>query len=298
MIISVASGKGGTGKTTVAVSLVLTLSNDNSGNNKSGSTVSGESQNLMFLDCDVESPNAHLFLKPEIESEERTGISVPVVDEEKCTHCGKCQAICEYHAIAVLQNKVIIFDNLCHGCGGCALVCPEGAITEKQHNIGIVKKGKVEKSITFIGGYFDVGEEISPPLIRAVKKHILNGGITIIDAPPGTSCPMVESIVGSDFCLLVTEPTPFGLSDLMMAVECLRQMKIPFGVVLNRSNIGNPCVEDYCRKEKISILMRIPYRKEIAVSYSDGVPLVDALPEYRETFAKLVGKIKKSEGKA
>ena len=297
MIISVASGKGGTGKTTVAVSLVLTLSKDNSGDIKSGSTVSKESQNLMFLDCDVESPNAHLFLKPEIESEERTGIPVPVVDEEKCTHCGKCQAICEYHAIAVLQNKVIIFDSLCHGCGGCTLVCPEGAITEKQHSIGIVKKGKVGKSITFVGGYFDVGEEISPPLIRAVKKHMLNGGITIIDAPPGTSCPMVESVVGSDFCLLVTEPTPFGLSDLIMAVGVLRQMKIPFGIVLNRSNIGNADVEDYCRREEIPILMRIPYRKEIAVSYSNGIPLIVALPEYRETFAKLVEKIKKPEGK-
>jgi MinD superfamily P-loop ATPase len=252
----------------------------------------------MFLDCDVESPNAHLFLKPEIESEERAGISVPVVDEEKCTHCGKCQAICEYHAIAVLENKVIIFDNLCHGCGGCTLVCPEGAITEKQHSIGIVKRGKVGKSITFVGGYFDVGEEISPPLIMAVKKHIGDNCITIIDAPPGTSCPMVESVVGSDFCLLVTEPTPFGLSDLMMAVECLRQIKIPFGVVLNRSNIGNASVEDYCRKERIPILMRIPYRKEIAVSYSNGVLLVDAFPEYRETFAKLVMGIEKHKEKA
>jgi len=272
VVISVASGKGGTGKTTVAVNLALSLGN------------------IQFLDCDVEEPNAYIFLKPEIIHTQSVGVLVPRVDEKKCTYCGRCAKFCSYNAIAVVKGKVLFFPELCHNCGGCTLVCPEGAIKEVTRQKGVVKKG-VAGSIHFIQGELTVGEAVSPPLIREVKKIASNSQTTIIDVPPGTSCPVVESIKGSDFCILVTEPTPFGLNDLTLAVKVVRKLKIPFGVVINRANVGDRKVDEYCEREKIPILMRIPMDEEIAIAYSKGIPVIEVKPEYKEDFIALYKKI-------
>ncbi|MCD6231570.1 ATP-binding protein [Candidatus Aerophobetes bacterium] len=278
MIISVASGKGGTGKTTVAVSLALSLGND-----------------IQFLDCDVEEPNAHIFLKPKITRIQSINVLIPQVDEEKCTYCGKCAEVCSYNAIAVIKKKVLFFPELCHHCGGCSLLCPQKAIEEVPREKGIVEEGRAG-SIHFLHGRLTVGEAVSPPLIRAVKKFARKDKTTIIDAPPGTSCPVIEAVKGSDFCVLVTEPTPFGLNDLTLAVGMVRELKIPLGVVINRADLGDKKVEEYCYKEKIPILMEIPMDKEIAIAYSNGVPLVERKPGYKEKFKKLYQKIIEERG--
>jgi MinD superfamily P-loop ATPase len=280
MIISIASGKGGTGKTTVAVNLALSINN------------------VQFLDCDVEEPNAHIFLKPKIEKQQKAHIPVPEIDESKCNYCGKCAKVCVYHAIAVLpgqngnKGSTLVFANLCHGCGACSALCPQGAIKEINREIGVVEFG-ICGEIEFIHGKLNIGEAMSPPLIRQVKEHIDSKKTVIIDAPPGTSCPVVGSVKGSDFCVLVTEPTPFGLNDLILAVEVLRKLKIPFGVVINRADLGNNKTEEYCRQENISVLMRIPFRKEIAMAYSKGEPMVKVFPEYKEDFLCLYEQILK-----
>jgi MinD superfamily P-loop ATPase len=268
MIISVASGKGGTGKTTVATSFALSL---------------GEVQ---FLDCDVEEPNAHIFLKPHISARISVGIQVPEVDASKCTYCGKCAEVCEFNAIVVIKEKVLFFPELCHGCGGCSYICPENAIKEVEREIGIIEKGNSGK-IDFGHGVLNVGEPMAPPLIKQVKRRITNNTNTIIDASPGTSCPVVETVKDTDFCLLVTEPTPFGLNDLKLAVEMLRKLTIPFGVVVNCADIGDKQVEWYCKSEGISILMTIPWDRKIAEAYSKGEPLIEALPNYQNNFFQL-----------
>ena len=273
IVISVASGKGGTGKTTVAANLALSLN-----------------ENVQFLDCDVEEPNAHIFLKPEITHAQSIGVPIPQVDEEKCTYCGKCAQVCLYNAIAVVKEKVLVFPELCHGCGGCALLCPEKAIKEVNKPIGVVEEGKAD-SIQFIQGKLDIGEMMAPPLIRAVKRAANSNQITIIDVSPGTSCPVIEAVKDSDFCILVTEPTPFGLNDLILAVEVLRKIKVPFGVVINRADVGDKKVDEYCQKEKIPILMRIPMDREIAISYSKGIPIVEEKPDYKEKFKRLYRQI-------
>lgn len=272
MIISIASGKGGTGKTTVAVNLALSLI-------KYGHKV-------QFLDCDVEEPNAGLFLKPQINRFQPVGIPIPVVNEEKCTYCGKCSEVCAYNAIAVLKDKVLIFEELCHGCGGCTLLCPEEAITERDKIIGVLEDG-MAGDISFIDARLNVGEVMPTPLVREVKKNVNPERIVIIDSSPGTSCPVIEAVKGSDYCILVTEPTPFGLNDLILAVEMIKKLKIPMGVVINRSDIGNAQVEDYCKKEGIPIIMRIPMDRDIMVAYSEGIPIVEKRQEYKEKFKEL-----------
>ncbi len=269
MILSVASGKGGTGKTTVAVNLALSL------------------KNVQFLDCDVEEPNAHLFLKPVIQNIESAGIPVPVIDKTKCTFCGRCVKACEFHAIAVLKKEILIFVELCHGCGGCALACPAKAISEKKREIGILRKGISNNKMEFIDGVLNTGEAMPVPLIREVKKKISPGRITIIDVPPGTSCPVVESVKGSDFCILVTEPTPFGLNDLILAAETMKKIQIPCGVIINRADLGNDEVELYCKKNRIPVLMQIPFDREIAELYSNGIPLINVKNQYRKKFKEL-----------
>jgi MinD superfamily P-loop ATPase len=289
MIISVASGKGGTGKTTIAVNLALALAKD-------------KEKNVQFLDCDVEEPNAHLFLKPVITNSESVKIPVPKIDDEKCNYCGKCAEVCVFNAIAVTKNKVLVFPGLCHGCGACMLFCPGKAISEQGREIGILEEGKAG-SISFIDGRLNIGEPMAPPIIRKIKKkikkdyndnrdnNITNHHITLIDAPPGTSCPVIESIKDSDYTILVTEPTPFGLHDLILAVEVLQKLKIPHSVVLNKCDVGDHKVEEYCKKNNISLLLSIPLDKEIAVAYSQGIPIVKINPSYEQKFIQLFQKI-------
>lgn len=279
MIVSVASGKGGTGKTTIATSLALSLDG-----------------NVQFFDCDVEEPNSHIFLKPVIQRRETVGIPVPEVDLSKCTYCGKCGEICQYSAIVPIKDKVLIFPELCHGCGGCSLVCPEGAISEKDREVGVVEVG-LSNGMEFVNGRLHISEAMSPPLIRAVKKHLDRRRTVIIDVPPGTSCPVIEAMKGSDFTLLVTEPTPFGLHDLILAVEMIRTLDIPFGVLINRSDVGDKKVTEYCQRESIPLLMEIKTDRMIAEAYSKGIPLIQIAPEYRDLFqslfAQIEGRVKK-----
>lgn len=279
MQIAVASGKGGTGKTTIATNLVISLSQTG--------------QKVQYLDCDAEEPNGHIFLKPEIKSSEDVTVGVPEVNMAKCTGCGKCGQLCQYSAIICLKDKPLVFDQLCHSCGGCMAICPEGAITEKQRKIGIAEFGK--SNGTYFGhGRLDIGAIQTPALIRYVKKRIKNDAVNIIDAPPGTSCPVIEAIKGSDFVLLVTEPTPFGLNDLELAVGMVRQLKIPFAVAINRSDIGDDAVVRYCRQENIEVLIQIPNDRKIAESYSRGVMIVEAMPDYKQKFLKLYEDIKRT----
>jgi len=276
VIISVASGKGGTGKTLVATSLALSLA------------ATGK---VRLLDCDVEEPNDHIFLKPTITRSEPVTISVPRVDEGKCNYCGKCAEVCAYNAIAVIKKKVLVFPELCHGCGACSYLCPEDAIAEEGREIGVVELGYSD-GIDFVQGRLYVGEAMAPPVIRKVKDYSSREGTVVIDVPPGTSCPVVEAIGGSDFCLLVTEPTPFGLNDLVLAVETVRELHIPCGVVLNRVGVGDRKVEEYCLKENIPILLTIPLDTEIARCYSRGIPLVEGMPEWRQRFLNLFSNIR------
>jgi MinD superfamily P-loop ATPase len=278
MIISVASGKGGTGKTLVATSLALSLS---------------DSYEVQLLDCDVEEPNDHILLKPEMVGSEVVTIPAPEVNEEKCTHCGRCAEVCTFHAIVVLRDYVMTFPELCHGCGTCSYLCPEEAITEVGRQTGLVEWG-YGGGVNLIHGRLTLGEAMAGPVIRKVKQYITDDNITIIDVPPGTSCPVVEAIKGSDFCILVTEPTPFGLNDLTLAVKTVRELNIPCGVVLNRVGIGDFGVQKYCREENIPILLSIPLDTKIARLYSRGISLVAGLPTWRDSFNQLFERIKET----
>jgi len=276
MIVSVASGKGGTGKTLVATSLALSLS---------------DNYKVQLLDCDVEEPNANILLHLAVNQSQPVYIPIPKVDKTKCTYCGKCAEVCAYNAIAVLKEKVLVFPELCHGCGACSYLCPESAITEEGREMGVVERGD-SGNLELIQGKLNVGEAMAPPVIREVKKYIDPANIVIIDVPPGTSCPVVEAVKGSEFCLLVTEPTPFGLNDLSLAVEVVRKLGIPCGVVINRVGIGGEEVEKYCHREGIPILLRIPLDRNIAMLYSQGIPLIEGVPRWCEEFLRLFQDIK------
>jgi MinD superfamily P-loop ATPase len=273
MILTVASGKGGTGKTTVSVNLARMLGSD-----------------VELLDCDVEEPNSHLFLKGELYETENVTLMVPQVDESLCDGCGECGKFCQYHAIVSSGGKPMVFPEMCHGCGGCMKVCPTKAIREVSRRIGVVEKVQAEH-ITLIQGRLDVGGAMASPLIRAVKTQRRNGMPAILDAPPGTSCPVIVTLRGADFVLLVTEPTPFGLHDLRLAVELVRELQLPFGVVVNRLGIGDDRVHRFCRGENIPILCEIPDDRRIAQAYSKGKLTVEELPEYRGLFQSLLEKI-------
>jgi len=274
MIISVASGKGGTGKTTVATNMALSI----------GSGV-------QLLDCDGEQPNAHLFLHPVFDLTETVTTPVPEIDMEKCTLCGKCGDICVFKAIVVVGGTVLPFEELCHSCGGCMAVCPEKAITEKGRELGVLQKGH-RNGVEFIHGKLRVGEAMSPPLIKAVLALRDPTKITIVDAPPGTSCPVIETMKPADFILLVTEPTPFGLNDLKLAVGAARILIIPCGLVINRSDIGDDKVKEFANRENLPVLLEIPFDRRIAEAYSRGDMIVDVMPEWKAKFLELYEKIK------
>ncbi len=273
MIISVASGKGGTGKTTIATNLACSYEGS-----------------VQFLDCDVEEPNAHLFIRPDIHEVETVSTPVPVVDMEKCTLCGKCSEICQFNAIAVLGETVLPFPELCHSCGGCMAVCPEKAITETGRELGIIEHGS-RKGMAFVHGKLRIGEAMAPPLIRKVREHIRPEALTIIDAPPGTSCPVIASMKGADFVLLVTEPTPFGLYDLKLALGAVKLLGIPCGLVINRSDIGDDHVRAYAEAEKVPILMEIPFARKIAEAYSRGEMPVETDDHWKVMFRELYRRI-------
>jgi len=277
--IAVASGKGGTGKTTIATSFALSIIND-------------ISESLLFLDCDVEAPNAHLFLKPQLTEEKPVEILIPEVNESLCTHCGECAKVCQFQAIAVLGNKTLVFPQLCHGCGSCTMICPANAIQEIPKSIGVLQKGTAGE-IKFARGVMDIGEPMAVPIIRQLKKWVapLEPQITIIDSPPGTSCPVVESIRGSDFLILVTEPTPFGFHDLKLAHQVAKDLQIPAGVIINRENGAFSELEDYCKEENLPILMRVPFRRNIAEGIAKGRNLIEILPEMSASFQNIYHQI-------
>jgi MinD superfamily P-loop ATPase len=278
MIISVASGKGGTGKTTVATNLAVSVDSD-----------------VQILDCDVEEPNSHLFIQPIIEEVKNITIPVPEVDMEKCTLCGKCGEICQFKAIVVIGETVLVFHELCHSCGGCMEVCPEKAISETGRELGVIERG-YRNGLEFVHGRLRVGEAMSPPLIKKVREYSRADLLTTIDAPPGTSCPVIAAMRGSDFVLLVTEPTPFGLYDLTLAVGAVRILGIPCGLVINRSDVGNEDVRNYAEQEGIPILLEIFFDRRIAEAYSKGKMMVEELPGWKEKFLELYHLIEKIAG--
>jgi MinD superfamily P-loop ATPase len=273
MIVSVASGKGGTGKTSVAVNLALSVGN------------------VQLLDCDVEEPNAYLFLKPKISQTQPVTVLVPVVNEKVCTRCRKCADFCQFNALFVGVDKVLVFPDLCHSCGGCALVCPAEAISEEPHRIGTLTHGTAG-DLELVYGELDVQKPMAVPIITEVKSQMRKDKDVILDSPPGTSCPVIQTVKGSDFCVLVTEPTPFGLHDLKIIVQVLETMNIPCGVVVNRAGVGDKKVYEFCQEKNIPVLLEIPYDKRIAELYSQGIPFSQKMPEWKEKFQALLENVK------
>ncbi|RKO66802.1 ATP-binding protein [Desulfofundulus salinus] len=277
MIIAVASGKGGTGKTSVASSLAL---------------VAAEKGEVLFLDCDVEEPNGHIMLKPRWHKKETVRVPVPEINREKCTLCGRCAEVCAFHALVVLPQEVMLFPTMCHGCGGCWQLCPAGAISPGWREIGQVEEGSSGK-IGFVHGRLNVGEAISPPLIQAVKERIRPDILNIIDAPAGTSCPVIRAVKGAGFCLLVTEPTPFGLHDLKLAYEMATQLGVPCGVAVNRSDGNDSLIRRFCHNNNLPLLFQLPQDREVARGYARGIPAVEVRPEWKEHLLALLAFLEK-----
>lgn len=286
--IAVASGKGGTGKTTVAANLAATV------------VLGGLRAQL--LDADVEEPNCHLFLRPVIVESTPVEVLIPEVDAARCTLCGRCSEVCEYKAIVVLPTTVLVYNELCHSCGACALLCPEQAITEVGRATGVIERGAVEGDaieqravergavgkLAFVQGRLNVGEAKPVPTVRAVKGAVAGEvDVSIVDCSPGTSCPVVEAVRDSDLVLLVTEPTPFGLNDLRLAVDMTRELGLAFAVVLNRAGVGDNRVQRYCEQEGVPILLEIADDRRVAEAYSRGELAIEAVPELRARFRGL-----------
>ena len=278
MIVSVASGKGGTGKTSLAVNMALSIGR------------------VQFLDCDVEEPNAHLLLHPKLQGTEPVYTYTPLINETLCNYCTECSKFCQANAIFSSPRTILVFSDLCNSCGGCAMVCSRKAITWEKHRIGTLKFGSVGE-LELVYGELEIGKPIAVPVIKAVKSKMKKAENVILDSPPGATCPFVETVKESDFCVLVTEPTPFGLHDLKIAVQVLRRMPIPFGVVVNRAGVGDQGVYEYCKEENIRILMQIPYRRKIAELYSRGVPFSMEIPEWKAKFRALHGEVGRIIGK-
>jgi MinD superfamily P-loop ATPase len=267
--IAVASGKGGTGKTTVAVNLALMRGN------------------VQLLDCDVEDPDAALFLHPQISTVSSVYVAVPRVLTHRCTFCAECADFCAYNALVVLPDQWLSTPELCKDCGGCYLVCPEDALTPERRKIGLIQFG-VSGSVNVVTGDLQAGEAMPSPLIRRVKEEMNKEGWVIVDAPPGTSCAMITAIEGCDACVLVTEPTPFGLHDLRQATEVVEILGMPCAVVINRSDLGDSGVRDFCRDKGLPILLEIPFNRGLAEAYSRGVPAIFASEHWRSVFQKLL----------
>lgn len=272
MRIAVLSGKGGTGKTTVSASFAASVTS------------------CQYIDCDVEEPNGAIFLKPEIKKVSPVQVPVPEVDMEKCNACGNCAKACQFNAIAVVKEKVLVFPEICHHCGACALSCPCDAIKEIERTIGVVE---ADEEDTFLQGRLNIGEPVSIPVLIELKSRIKGNVPVIIDCSPGASCTVVESVEGSDYCILVTEPTPFGLHDLKIAVELIKKMEIPFGVIVNKASDSNRIVQDFCENEGIEILMEIPFSREIAENYSRGTLPVQFNDIWKKKFEELYEKIER-----
>lgn len=269
MKIAIASGKGGTGKTSIAVSLALSI---------------GDAQ---LLDCDVEEPNAHILLKPRVDETHPVSLMVPRILEDRCDYCGECSRFCQFHALFVAGETAMVFPEICHSCGGCSIVCPKDAIIEEPREIGKVIRGSAG-DIDLVYGEINVGEPLAVPIISAVKEHMNPDGAVILDAPPGAACPVVETVHGADFCLIVTEPTPFGLHDLKVAVEVVRILGVPLGVVVNFAGVGDAGVYDFCEEQGIPLMMEVPYDRRIAELYSRGIPFVEEMPHWKRRFRDLM----------
>ncbi|MFP4164866.1 MAG: ATP-binding protein [Chitinispirillaceae bacterium] len=278
MKIAIASGKGGTGKTTISTNLSL--------------FVKSLGERVTYLDCDVEEPNGHLFLNPRIEKTAAAFIPVPVIDESGCKACGECVHLCQYNALIRLGKMVMVYPELCHGCGGCMVVCPHEAISEKSREIGFVQTGKADQ-VGFVHGKLNIGEAMSPPLIRKVLEQVDENGINIIDAPPGTSCPVIASIRDADYVVLVTEPTPFGLNDLELALGMVREVGVPHGVVVNRHEESNEDAYEFCRSHQVSVIGTIPDERRIAEAYSRGDMILYKVPQLRDSFSEIWRTIRK-----
>ncbi|RKD34261.1 ATP-binding protein [Thermohalobacter berrensis] len=259
MNISVLSGKGGTGKTTISTNLAVRL------------TTKG--YKTQYLDFDVEEPNGFIFLKPQIKNREDVAVKVPQIDEDLCNGCGLCAKKCNFNAISVVKGKVVLFEKLCHSCGLCSIICPQKAVTETDRVIGKIEKGFNGKLITY-RGILNIGEPMGVPIIEKLQEQTKSDYINIIDSPPGSSCNVVHSIEGSDYSILVTEPTKFGLHDLKIAVKVVEKFNIPYGVVINKSQQDN-IIEDFCNKNNIKIIAKIPFDRKIAHKYSKGDLLIN-----------------------
>ncbi len=276
MKLAVASGKGGTGKTLVAVNLAVVLSSE---------------WETTLIDCDVEAPNAHLFLRPTLVERDVVSKRVPRIDEARCTECGACAEACEFHALAFVGGRALIFEELCHGCGRCGLVCPNDAIRETDHPLGEIERGQAG-AIAFAHGRLRIGESMASPIIGELKRSAPESEWVVLDAPPGTACPVISALHDVDAVLLVTEPTPFGLHDLRAAVGVARELDLPAGVVINRDGFRDNDVERYCAEEGLPVLLRIPFDRRIAEAGADVRLLIDVRPEWKEPFAGLAASVK------
>lgn len=272
MKIAVLSGKGGTGKTTVATSLAASL------------------KACQYIDCDVEEPNGAIFLMPELTESFLVNVLVPEVDEKKCNGCGDCAKACQFHAIAVVKQKVLVFPEICHHCGACLIACRQKALSETERSIGLVETNSNQD---FLQGKLNIGEPVGIPIIQALKNHIKENIPVILDCPPGASCAVVQTIEGCDYCILVTEPTPFGLHDLKIAHQVVQKLGIPYGVVINKATRDNTSIQNFCRANGIEVLMEIPFAQEIAERYSKGLLPVDYNGLWNVRFLELYNKVER-----
>ena len=270
MKIAVLSGKGGTGKTTVSSNLAAIL------------------KNKTLIDCDVEEPNVHLFFTMASNIKNSVYTEYPHIDMRKCNLCGECGDFCNFNAILPAKNRVLVFKEACHACGGCAIVCPKGAITYRKREIGVIEQGISNKGVKIKSGVLNVGELSGVKIIEALLDSINTNEDAIIDSPPGTSCATVAAVESADYALIVSEPTPFGVSDMKMVVEMLRKLRIPFSLVINKAGLGNDEIYQYAAEENIKIIGEIPFSREAAKNYSAGELISETIPEIKAHFNAII----------